>query len=154
MTAAASPALCSNMSGFALSMCPSATQLEFGRRAMTSRHPEEAEDLHFRILKLIAEKPDVTQRELAAKLGVSNGKLHYCMRALIDRGLVKLSNFAHSKHHLGYAYLLTPAGIAHKASITGRFIRRKMAEYEALHQEIALLQAEMAAELTNEGAGK
>jgi EPS-associated MarR family transcriptional regulator len=121
---------------------------------MTSRHPEETEDLHFRILKLVAEKPDISQRELADKLGVSNGKLHYCMRALIDRGLVKLSNFAHSKHHLGYAYLLTPAGIAHKASITGRFIKRKMAEYEALQQEIALLQAEMATEPTNQEAGQ
>jgi EPS-associated MarR family transcriptional regulator len=116
---------------------------------MASKHPEHTEDLHFRVLKLLQEQPDMSQRELAQKLGVSNGKLHYCMRALIDRGLVKLSNFAHSRHHLGYAYLLTPAGIAHKASIAGRFIRRKMAEYEALQHEIALLQAELASERTS-----
>jgi EPS-associated MarR family transcriptional regulator len=154
MTAALNPAHCSNMSDFALGLYRGTTHVEFGRTEMTSRHPEETEDLHFRILKLVAEKPDLSQRELAERLGVSNGKLHYCMRALIDRGLVKLSNFAHSKHHLGYAYLLTPAGIAHKASITGRFIKRKMAEYEALQQEIALLQAEMPAEPISEEAGK
>jgi EPS-associated MarR family transcriptional regulator len=110
---------------------------------MTSRHPEEAQDLHFRILKLVAEKPDLSQRELAERLGVSNGKLHYCMRALIDKGLVKLSNFAHSKHHLGYAYLLTPAGISQKAALTSHFLRRKMAEYETLRAEITALQAEI-----------
>jgi EPS-associated MarR family transcriptional regulator len=112
--------------------------------AMPSRHPQEVEDLHFRVLKLLQDNPALSQRELARIVGVSNGKLHYCMKALIDKGLVKLSNFANSKHHLGYAYLLTPAGIAQKASMTGRFLKRKMEEYEALHAEIAALQAEMA----------
>ena len=111
---------------------------------MASRHPELVEDLHFRVLKLLQDQPDLSQRELARVLGVSNGKLHYCMKALIEKGLVKLSNFANSKHHLGYAYLLTPAGITQKASMTGRFLKRKMQEYEALHAEIAALQAEMA----------
>ncbi|MBL0425796.1 MarR family EPS-associated transcriptional regulator [Ramlibacter alkalitolerans] len=111
---------------------------------MPSRHPQEVEDLHFRVLKLLQDNPALSQRELARIVGVSNGKLHYCMKALIDKGLVKLSNFANSKHHLGYAYLLTPAGIAQKASMTGRFLKRKMEEYEALHAEIAALQAEMA----------
>lgn len=111
---------------------------------MASKQPQLTEDLHFRVLKLLEETPDLSQRELAGRLGVSNGKLHYCMRALIDKGLVKLGNFANSKHHLGYAYLLTPAGMAQKASMTGRFLKRKMAEYEALKHEIALLQAEVA----------
>jgi EPS-associated MarR family transcriptional regulator len=113
---------------------------------MPSRHPQEVEDLHFRVLKLLQDNPALSQRELARIVGVSNGKLHYCMKALIDKGLVKLSNFANSKHHLGYAYLLTPAGIAQKASMTGRFLKRKLEEYEALHAEIAALQAEMAGE--------
>lgn len=113
---------------------------------MASKHPQLNEDLRFRVLTLLEEAPDRSQRELANRLGVSNGKLHYCMRALIDKGLVKLGNFAHSKHHLGYAYLLTPAGIAQKASMTGRFLKRKMAEYEALKREIAVLQAEIAAQ--------
>ena len=110
---------------------------------MASKHLEHIEDLHFRVLKLLQDDPDLSQRELAEKLGVSNGKLHYCMRALIDKGLVKLGNFANSKHHLGYAYLLTAAGISQKASMTSNFLKRKMAEYEALQAEIAALQAEL-----------
>jgi EPS-associated MarR family transcriptional regulator len=110
---------------------------------MASRHPQLTEDLHFRVLKLLEETPDLSQRDLAQRLGVSNGKLHYCMRALIDKGLVKLGNFANSKHHLGYAYLLTSAGIAQKATMTNAFLKRKMAEYDALKAEIAILQAEL-----------
>ena len=109
---------------------------------MASKHPEQIEDLHFRVLKLIQDHPDASQRELADRLGVSNGKLHYCMRALMEKGLVKLGNFAQSKHHLGYAYLLTPKGIAQKASMTSDFLKRKIAEYEALRAEIKALQAE------------
>jgi EPS-associated MarR family transcriptional regulator len=110
---------------------------------MASNHPDTVEDLHFRVLKLLQDQPDLSQRELAHKLGVSNGKLHYCLRALIDKGLIKLGNFAGSKHRLRYAYLLTPAGIAQKAGMTGLFLKRKMAEYEALHAEIASLQADL-----------
>jgi len=112
---------------------------------MASRQLDQSEDLHFRVLKLLQDHPDMSQRELAQQLGVSNGKLHYCMRALIDKGLVKLGNFANSKHHLGYAYLLTPAGLAQKASMTSAFLKRKMAEYEALKAEISSLQAELGA---------
>ena len=65
---------------------------------MASKHAEHSEDLHFRVLKLLQDEPDLSQRELAQRLGVSNGKLHYCMKALIDKGLVKLGNFAQSKH--------------------------------------------------------
>ena len=110
---------------------------------MASKHPQDLEDLHFRVLKLLEEQPDLSQRELADQVGVSNGKLHYCLKALIDKGLVKLGNFKDSKHRLGYAYLLTPAGIAQKAGMTARFLKRKMAEYEALKVEIASLKAEM-----------
>jgi EPS-associated MarR family transcriptional regulator len=109
---------------------------------MTSKRLEHLEDLHFRVLRLLEDQPDMSQRELAERLGVSNGKLHYCMRALIEKGLVKLGNFASSKHHLGYAYLLTPNGIAQKASMTSRFLKRKIAEYEALQAEIAVLKTE------------
>lgn len=110
---------------------------------MASKHTEHVEDLHFRVLRLLQEQPDLSQRELASKLGVSNGKLHYCLNALIEKGLVKLGNFANSKHHLGYAYLLTPKGIAQKARMTGDFLKRKMAEYEELQAEIAALRKEM-----------
>lgn len=113
---------------------------------MASKYEEQVEDLHFRVLRLLQDEPDLSQRDLAERLGVSNGKLHYCMKALIEKGLVKLGNFANSKHHLGYAYLLTPAGIRQKAAMTSDFLKRKMAEYEALHREIAALQAEMKAQ--------
>ncbi|QJW85781.1 MarR family EPS-associated transcriptional regulator [Ramlibacter terrae] len=103
------------------------------------------EDLHFRVLKLLQDHPDLSQRELADKVGVSNGKLHYCLKALIEKGLIKLGNFAESKHRLRYAYLLTPAGVSQKAGMTSRFLTRKMAEYEALRAEIAALEAEVAA---------
>jgi len=115
---------------------------------MASKHTDHVADLHFRVLKMLQDEPDLSQRELAARLGVSNGKLHYCMTALIEKGLVKLGNFAHSKHHLGYAYLLTPAGIKKKAAMTSDFLKRKVAEYEALHAEIAALQAEVKAQRT------
>lgn len=110
---------------------------------MDKKNDAREEDLHFRVLKQLQDDPHLSQRELAKRLGVSNGKLHYCMRALMDKGLVKLGNFAHSKHRLGYAYLLTPAGMASKAAMTGAFLKRKMAEYEALRSEIAALQAEI-----------
>lgn len=111
---------------------------------MASLRSQQDDDLHFRVLRLLDEDPELSERELAHRLGVSNGKLHYCMAALMDKGLVKLANFAKSKHRLGYAYLLTPAGLARKAEMTTSFLRRKMAEYEALHAEIAALQAEVA----------
>lgn len=120
---------------------------------MASKQPEHTEDLHFRVLKLLQDQPDMSQRELAQKLGVSNGKLHYCMRALIDKGLIKLGNFAQSKHHLGYAYLLTPKGIAMKASMTADFLGRKLREYESLRAEIKALQAEMERQQSSGRAG-
>jgi EPS-associated MarR family transcriptional regulator len=110
---------------------------------MASRHPQDVEDLHFRVLKLLQVHPDLSQRELAQALGVSNGKLHYCLKALIAKGLIKLGNFRSSRHHLGYAYLLTPQGIAQKAGMTSRFLQRKMAEYEALKAEIASLKRDI-----------
>lgn len=112
---------------------------------MTSKRTQEAEDLHFRVLYLLQESPDLSERELAHRLGVSNGKLHYCLKALIDKGFVKLTNFANSSHRLRYAYLLTPTGVLEKAGLTGRFLKRKLAEYESLRQEIKSLQAEPAA---------
>ena len=91
------------------------------------------------VLKALQEKPDITQRELAARLGVSLGQVNYCMKALIDKGHVKMGNFAASGNKLGYVYLLTPSGVAEKASLTAVFIERKLSEYKALHAEIIAL---------------
>lgn len=92
----------------------------------------------------LQENPDFTQRELAAKLGMSTSGLNYCLKALIDKGHVKMQNFSQSKNKFGYIYLLTPAGMAEKLALTGRFLKRKMQEYEALKAEIEALRREEA----------
>jgi EPS-associated MarR family transcriptional regulator len=109
---------------------------------MPSTHAQQIEDLHFRVLKLLRDRPDISQRDLAAQLGISHGKMNYCLNALMEKGLVKLQNFSNSQHRWRYAYMLTPAGLAEKAALTGRFLKRKMAEYEALRAEIEALQSE------------
>ena len=113
---------------------------------MASTQEQQLEDLHFRVLKTLEVKPDTSQRDLAAQLGISHGKMNYCMNALMEKGFVKLTNFQQSQHKFKYAYLLTPAGIAEKAALTGRFLKRKMAEYDALKVEIEALQKEAAAQ--------
>ena len=112
---------------------------------MTSRQINLQEDTNFRVLRLLQENPNISQRQLADTLGISLGGLNYCLKALLDKGLVKIHNFQSSKRKLAYAYLLTPSGIAAKAALTGRFLKRKMGEYEALKAEIESLQRPSAA---------
>ena len=100
------------------------------------------EDNAFRVMRLLQANPDLTQRELAQELGVSVGGLNYCLKALIDKGWVKMQNFSQSKNKFGYVYILTPTGMAEKAELTSRFLKRKMSEYEALKVEIDALSAE------------
>jgi EPS-associated MarR family transcriptional regulator len=119
---------------------------------MTSRRSQLQEDTNFRVMRILQQKPDLTQRELAAELGISLGGLNYCLKALMDKGLVKMKNFASSKHKFGYAYVLTPRGIAEKATLTNRFLQRKMAEYEALASEIEALKSEEACAVNNRNA--
>jgi EPS-associated MarR family transcriptional regulator len=108
---------------------------------MTSRQAQIQEDTHFRIMRILQENPDLTQRELAERLGMSVGGLNYCLNALIDKGLVKMQNFSRSKNKFGYVYLLTPKGISEKITLTSKFLERKQAEYEALKSEIESLKA-------------
>ena len=108
---------------------------------MTSRRSQLQEDTYFRVLRMLQDNPDMTQREIAEKLGVSTSGLNYCLKALIDKGLVKVQNFSQSKNKFGYIYVLTPQGLAEKAQLTGRFLKRKMQEYEELRKEIEVLQA-------------
>ena len=98
---------------------------------------------HFRVLRLLAAQPELSQRGLSRELGMSLGKVNYCLNALVDRGLVKVSNFRNNDNKLSYAYLLTPRGIKSKAVVTAHFLQRKMAEYEALEKEIAMLKREV-----------
>jgi EPS-associated MarR family transcriptional regulator len=102
------------------------------------------EEAHFKLLRLIDSKPDLSQRELAREMGVSLGKVNYCVNALIEKGLVKARNFRSSRNKLAYAYLLTPRGVEQKAAITLRFLQRKLVEFEALSKEIAELRREAA----------
>jgi EPS-associated MarR family transcriptional regulator len=100
------------------------------------------EEARFKILRLLHENPELTQRELGEQVGISLGAVNYCLRALIERGLVKAGNFSRNPNKLGYAYVLTPAGIAEKTLLTGRFLKRKVEEYEALKLEIEVLSQE------------
>lgn len=109
---------------------------------MTTRRAQLQEDTKFRVLQMLQANPDLTQREIAQQLGISTGGLNYCLKALIDKGQVKVHNFSQSKNKFGYIYVLTPKGLAEKPQLTSRFLNRKLAEYDALQAEIAALQAE------------
>lgn len=101
------------------------------------------DEITYKLLKTIEEDPTQSQRELSRSLGISLGKLNYCLKALTDKGLVKARNFRSNPRKADYLYLLTPAGAEEKARVTVRFLKRKMREYEQLEQEIAELQNEM-----------
>jgi EPS-associated MarR family transcriptional regulator len=103
----------------------------------------QKDEVHYQILKAIEDNPSMSQRELAAHLGVSLGKVNYCLKALVEKGLVKAGNFTANPNKRVYTYLLTPKGIKEKAQLTLRFLQRKMAEYEQIKQEIARLKAEV-----------
>jgi EPS-associated MarR family transcriptional regulator len=100
-------------------------------------------DVHFRVLHLLEEEPRLTQRELANKLGISLGGVNYCLKALIEVGHIKAGNFKKNPDKSVYLYLLTPKGIAEKASLTAGFLRRKMVEYQALKKEIEAIQSNL-----------
>ena len=104
-----------------------------------------AEDAQLRVLQLLQDQPDLSQRQLADELGVSLGKVNYLLRALMQKGAVKVQNFRNSHNKLAYAYLLTPVGISEKASLARRYLERKTAEYEALRIEIQRLKEEVEA---------
>lgn len=104
------------------------------------------DEITYRILKCIEEKPNQSQRELSRALGVSLGRMNYCLHALIDKGLIKARNFYENPNKSGYLYLLTPKGVEEKGKVTMRFLQRKMQEYEQIKREIARLQEEMQSE--------
>lgn len=101
------------------------------------------DDIHLQVLRLVQQNPNLTQRDLARSLGVSLGKANYCLKALITRGFIKAENFRRSDNKLAYMYLLTPSGIEEKARVAIVFLRRKMAEFEALKYEIESLRTEV-----------
>lgn len=106
---------------------------------MSSRQKKLQEDTEFRVLRMLEAQPDATQRDLAENAGISVGALNYCLKALIAKGMVKMQNFSESRNKFGYVYVLTPDGLAHRAALTQAFLKRKLAEYAALQQEIESL---------------
>ena len=104
-----------------------------------SKRPQ---DLPYYLLRQLSQNPSASQRGLAGRFGVSLGKVNYCLCALVDKGLVKASNFRRSDNKLAYAYVLTPAGVEEKGRLTRIFLQRKLLEFDALQQEIATLQQE------------
>lgn len=101
------------------------------------------EENHLKVLRLLQANPQLNQRELADALGVSLGKTNYCLKALLGKGFIKMQSFNKSHNKLAYAYLLTPTGIVEKASLTARFLARKVAEFDSLTLEIEALNSEV-----------
>lgn len=101
------------------------------------------ESLDFELLALLEREPQLSQREMAGRLGISLGRTNYCLRALVDKGAIKLGNFRASRTKLSYAYRLTPTGISQRVSLTRRFLERKLAEYDRLEAQIAELRHEL-----------
>ena len=112
-------------------------------KIVQTRFGQLQEDTYFRLLRTLQENPDVTQRELASSLGLSVGGLNYCLRALIEKGWVKVRNFSNSKNKFGYVYVLTPRGVKEKAALTAGYLKRKTREYEDLQAEIRALKSEI-----------
>ena len=105
-----------------------------------------SDEIHYKILNVLQDNPQISQRGLAKELGVSLGKANYCLRALIGRGWVKARNFQKSDNKKAYAYLLTPKGIEEKARVTVRFLKYKINEYETLKREISQMRQEVDAQ--------
>lgn len=108
----------------------------------TSELSPTQEENHLKVLRLLQANPQLSQRDLAGALGISLGKTNYCLQALLGKGFIKMQSFNKSQNKLAYAYLLTPSGIAEKASLTGRFLTRKVAEFDSLALEIEILKTE------------
>jgi EPS-associated MarR family transcriptional regulator len=100
------------------------------------------ETTHYGLLKTLEENPGISQRDLAKRLGVSLGKVNFCLNALVEKGSIKINNFRNSDNKLAYAYLLTPQGIESRAKMTVAFLKYKTQEYERLRVEIEELQRE------------
>ncbi len=107
--------------------------------------------MHYKLMRLLDANPGMSQREAARKLGVSLGKVNYCLQALMRRGWIKASNFKNSQNKAAYLYVLTPRGLQGKASLTIEYLKERMREYEALRIEIEQMRRE--SEGSDPGAG-
>ena len=110
------------------------------------------DELRLRVLRALEANPELSQRQLAAELGVSLGGVNYALKALIERGFVKADNFRKSGSKVAYLYVLTPKGIAEKSLLATAFLGRKLEEYEVLRQEIESLKGEVGSDESGKGA--
>ena len=110
---------------------------------MASNREKRQQDTHFKVMRLLEEDPHTSTREIAQKVGISNGAAYYCVNALIDKGCVKLKNFTKSKNKANYIYELTPRGIRARAALTVQFLEQKKDEYHELRAEIELMEKEL-----------
>jgi EPS-associated MarR family transcriptional regulator len=110
---------------------------------MASRRKEQQEDARLRVLQIISINPQMTSREIAKKVGISNGSAYYLLTSLIDKGFVKFANFKKGTQKAKYSYLLTPKGIREKSIITSKFLVRKKEEYKLLKKEISDLERDV-----------
>ena len=110
---------------------------------MASQREKKQQETHFRVMRLLDDDPSISTREIAHKVGISNGAAYYCVTALVEKGFVKLKNFTQSKNKANYIYELTPRGIRAKAALTVSFLERKKNEYEDLKLEIERLESEL-----------
>src|SRR5687768_10823677 len=99
-------------------------------------------EMHYKLMRLVEANPQMSQRDLARELGISLGKVNYCLRALIKKGWIKVTNFTNSQNKAAYMYLLTRRGIEQKAVLTAQFLHVKVREYEMLREEIAQMRRE------------
>ena len=110
---------------------------------MASQREQQQQETNFKVIRLLQDNPSISTREIARRVGISNGAAYYCVTALVDKGFVKLKNFARSKTKAKYIYELTPRGIRAKAALTVSFLDRKKNEYEDLKLEIERLESEL-----------
>ena len=110
---------------------------------MASQREQQQEETRFKAMRLLDENPYISTREIAKKVGISNGAAYYCVSALVEKGFVKLKNFTQSKTKVNYIYELTPRGIRAKAALTVSFLDRKRHEYDDLRKEIERLESEL-----------
>lgn len=115
----------------------------------SNKTAHKREDAYFRVLRYLESRPDASQREIAEALELSLGAINFCVKALLGKGHIKLANFRASKNKLGYVYVLTPEGITHRAELAAGFMKRKMAEFEAIQAELAQLSSEFAEDPAN-----
>ena len=110
---------------------------------MASQREQQQQETHFKVMRLLNDNPAISTRDIAQRVGISNGAAYYCVTALIEKGFVKLKNFTQSKTKANYIYELTPRGIRAKAALTVSFLERKRNEYDDLRLEIERLESEL-----------